>query len=747
MPSTSLLRLSRAALGSWPREAFSGCLAALVTVALVISLGSLAWSPLGLDAARLGATAAFMTAGVSALVYALCARSRLPAGGPTSPSSLMVMALLAGLLADPALPAVGGAGLGWLAMAVAAAVVVQGLLQLLLAALGWVDLVRRVPQPVLSGFMNAIAALVLLGQAKLVLGVPWADLKLQGLSALAGVRPGSLLLAAGTAAVVWWLLARRPRWPAVLLGMLVGTLVFHGLQQAAAVVPALPALDMGPTAGRMALDLPILAGWRAVQLADCQAFLMRHAWAILSTGAALALVCTLETLLAMMAVDQQLGTRSSTRRELAGAGLANVLGGLCGALPMGLVRSRAVAMMTAGGRSRRAAAISAIGSLVLFSLGSPLLDLLPLAVLGGIMVTVAWALVDPWSRSLLRQWRAGERSRELLHSLAVVGLVLSLTVWYGPIFGVGLGLTLAVLLFVRQISTDPVRAVYSAAQRPSRRVYPAAVEARLAGLRGRVQVLELQGALFFGNVEPLRHAVATLPAGLRVLVLDLRRVSTVDATGAHALAQLAAQLRRNGQRLLLAQVQAATPLGRQLQIFGAPGAEGVDWFVDADHAVEAAEQSLLADAAAPAEAAAADFALFDGLDAGELAILRAHLQPVQVRAGQAVFRQGDAADALYLLASGSIRIVSAGQGAGGGTRYVSLSPGTWFGEAAVLDGGGRSADAVADADSALLRLDQAALAALAQAHPALGARLYRNLARYLAQRLRVASAAWTAAAG
>jgi len=82
-----------------------------------------------------------------------------------------------------------------------------------------------------------------------------------------------------------------------------------------------------------------------------------------------------------------------------------------------------------------------------------------------------------------------------------------------------------------------------------------------------------------------------------------------------------------------------------------------------------------------------------------------------------------------------------------GTRYVSLSPGTLFGEAAVLDGGGRTADAVADVASELLRLDKAALAELAQQHPALGSRLYRSLALYLAQRLRVASAAWSAAAG
>src|SRR5262249_57391126 len=80
-------------------------------------------------------------------------------------------------------------------------------------------------------------------------------------------------------------------------------------------------------------------------------------------------------------------------------------------------------------------------------------------------------------------------------------------------------------------------------------------------------------------------------------------------------------------------------------------------------------------------------------------------------------------------------------------RFVSFSPGMCFGETAVLDGGGRTADAVADTDSTVYALPAAALASMRQADPAIAAQVYCNLALHLSERLRAAAAAWRHAAG
>ena len=96
--------------------------------------------------------------------------------------------------------------------------------------------------------------------------------------------------------------------------------------------------------------------------------------------------------------------------------------------------------------------------------------------------------------------------------------------------------------------------------------------------------------------------------------------------------------------------------------------------------------------------------------------------------------------------SGSVSIVATAEEHGRRQRFVSLSPGTLFGEMAMLDGAGRTADAIADTACELMQLGAADLAQLATSHPQIAATLYRNMACHLAERLRVASLAWTAAA-
>jgi MFS superfamily sulfate permease-like transporter len=92
----------------------------------VLSLGALALSPLGADAARVGAVAAFTTAAIGGLVYGALAGSRLPCGAVTTTSAVMVAAMLATLLRDPALPAEPAARLACVVAAIACTVAVMG---------------------------------------------------------------------------------------------------------------------------------------------------------------------------------------------------------------------------------------------------------------------------------------------------------------------------------------------------------------------------------------------------------------------------------------------------------------------------------------------------------------------------------------------------------------------------------------------------------------------------------------------
>jgi SulP family sulfate permease len=110
-----------------------------------------------------------------------------------------------------------------------------------------------------------------------------------------------------------------------------------------------------------------------------------------------------------------------------------------------------------------------------------------------------------------------------------------------------------------------------------------------------------------------------------------------------------------------------------------------------------------------------------------------------------LFRQNDPGDCVYVLTRGSITVSSAGDDQHLVQRYVSFSPGMMLGETAMLDGQGRTADAIADAESVVHALSRDALERLQDDDPALAARLLRNIALHLSERLRHAAAAWRAA--
>lgn len=704
----------------WPREILGGAIGAAVMLAVVLTIGMLGFAPLGPSAAAAGITAAFVTASLGGLLVALLGASALPVGGPSSATALIFAGALAPLLRDPDLASAGGAA----AVLAAGGVLVTaaGLLQLLLAQAGLGRMAQFVPQPVLAGFMNGVAVLIFVAQVPALLGLRAGE-------GWAAWQPAPLALGLVAAACAWGVGWRWRNAPAQLIGLLAG-LGLHAALQA-----RWPSLPLGPTVGHMPLDLPLPdlpLAWFAPATAG---FLGRHAFDLLTAATVLALIGSLESVLSGMAIDQQLDARHDPGRELRVLGLANVVVGVFGGLPVVVLRARALATLHAGGRGRRAALAGALTFALMYGTLGPLIERLPNAVLAGIMLTVAVALFDRWTRQLIVQWRGGERSSDLWQALAVVAFVCVVTVWKGFAIGVAGGVLAALAIFVRGMYRSLLRSAHTAAEVPSRRLYPPAQSAFLAVERRRIAVLELEGALFFGSAGRLADALERLPADARHVIVDLTGVGTIDASGAMLLQRASTALRRQGRSLLLAGVRSGGAHARRLHAYGCfRETPRDDWFADADRAVEWAEQQLLAEAglALNGDAIALEASsLFEGLDGEDAARLRACMQRRELARGERLFREGDAGDGLYVLTRGSITVETAA-----GQRFLSFSPGLMLGETAMLDGGGRSASAVADAESELWQLTPPALDALAEESPVLAAQLYRRIAVHLAQRLR-----------
>ena len=751
-------------------ETLAGAAGAAAALPLVLTLGVLALAATGAHAAALGVAAALAGNVGGGLVMAGLSRSPMPTAGPSSATAVIFAALVARLAADPALDLARPADVALLVALAGLAVSGAGLLMLGMALLRLGSLARLVPQPVLAGFMNGVALLILAAQIPPLLGLADGAWQRRGLAALADMQVAPLLIGLGTALLAWALMRRAPRLPAALLALLAGVLAAELVPRLWPGLPALPRLEAVAAVLPSPLSPSSLFGATALDL------LQRNGGAVALAALLLAVLGGLESVLGIAATESAFGFRTDPNRELLALGGANVVSGLLGGMPVVFLRMRAIASWQAGGRTRWAAAAGAILLGLAFVLGQSLLARLPLAVLAGLMVVIALGLADGWTRQLAQRWWAGERSAELRQSLAIVAVVCAVTLWLGFAAGVAVGLLLSMALFVRAMNRSLLRARFDASAQPSRRVYPGALEALLAPARARIEIIELEGALYFGNAERLADVAETGAVGREVLILDLRRVSTVDASGAVVLERLARTLAQRGCRLALA---GAAPLQRHGQTLRAYGVLGpgrpCQAFADTDQAIEDAEQALLAAAGVPLQediessmnfsadqallAAAgvplqglavplADCALLQGLTPPQLQRLLPLLRERRLAAGERLFAEGDAGSAVFVLTEGSITIVgSADADRSARQRFISFSPGMTLGETAVLDGGGRTADAWADGPCTLYELAAQTLRALQHEHPDIAALIFRNLALHLSARLRSAAAAWRRAAG
>jgi sulfate permease, SulP family len=712
-----------------------GVASALVSLAIALTLGLLVFGALGADHADLGARAAFSAIVFGAPVASLLGGTPIPGAGSRVSSALILAALIASSAADPSLGASGMPRVEAVVFLGASSLALSGLIQIGLGLARLGTLARFVPYPVVAGFMNGVAILVVLWQIPYLIGLATPVKGRALFDALANAQPWTLLVGAGTAGIVWTIAARWRTAPAALLALLGGTVLYY------IVAVTLPDAELGPRLGVIggALAQPValvpLGSRVGIDL------IAAHWTSVLGTAAALAVIGSLDSLLAAIAVDVAHNTRHRPNRELVGLGLGNLVSAAFGGIPVSFSPNLSFAAFRAGARTRAAGLISAAVLLAVWMVGARALAYVPLTVLAGIMVIAGINLVDRWTRELVGQLGREGMGRDTWWSLAVVAAVCIVTVFFDFVVAVTFGLIASMALFIASMNHSLVRASWSGLQRASRRVYPAPQTHRLRDKAEAIKVLELEGAVFFGTVYRLGNEVEALARSARFIILDFRRVGMIDATGAVMLEQLSQRLAARGVRLFLAHVMPEGRHGRTLTQFRSfLGRSDADWFEDTDRALEAAELGLLADDAElvsggelPLEASS----LLAGLGPDDCARVREQLDRHDLGTGETLFREGEPGTRLYVLTRGSVTIMTgAGRKA---QRLGTFEPGVIFGEMAMLDGAARSATALADQDAVVYSLSSSALERLRAASPELGNRLLVNIARHLSNRLRVST--------
>ncbi len=292
--------------------------------------------------------------------------------------------------------------------------------------------------------------------------------------------------------------------------------------------------------------------------------------------------------------------------------------------------------------------------------------------------------------------------------------------------------------------SDPgqvIRRAYTAAQVQSRHVRDPREVDVLRQEGGRFAVLELQGMLSFGAVERVLRRMREMPDAVETVALDCRRVAMVDAGGLELLRQIMTVGR--GPRLLLAEVAHRPALQPLADLAAEPGAEGlVELVGDVDGALEAFEDAVIAEAGAQADAGRFTLAeqdIFARLDADEIAAMETVAAVLSYDPEQVIVQTGDEAQAFFVVAQGTVSIcVELGEGRR--RRVASIGPGQVIGEMALLDGGPRSATAIADGKVMCYAFTVAAITEMSDRHPRIMEKILGSIVHSLSLRLRRANA-------
>ncbi|MCL6735982.1 SulP family inorganic anion transporter [Streptomyces neyagawaensis] len=492
---TALLpsRADLAAMGRSPRrDLLAGLTVAIVALPLALGFGV---------SSGLGAEAGLATAVVAGALAALFGGSDLQVSGPTGAMTVVLV------------PIVGEYG----TTGVLTVGLMAGVMLMALAVLRAGSCMRYVPAPVVEGFTLGIACVIGLQQVPHALGVPAPD----------GDR---VLVVAWRAAAEF---AGNPDWTAVGLAVSVAVIMLVGARLwptvpfslvavvAATVVAQVADLDAAPIG-----DLP--SGLPAPSLG----FLDPGALgSLLAPAVAVAALAALESLLSASVADgMTVGRRHDPDRELFGQGLANLAAPLFGGVPAtGAIARTAVNVRTGAGSRLAALTHAAILAVIVFA-AAPLVARIPLAALAGVLLATAVRMVEVGS---LRAMARATRSDALILVLTAVA-TLALDLVYAVIIGLAVAGALALRAVAKQARLDRV---------PLDRGDHSAEEHAL--LAEHIVAYRIDGPLFFAAAHRFLLELTEV-ADVRVVILRMSRVSTMDATGALVLKDAVERLTRRG---------------------------------------------------------------------------------------------------------------------------------------------------------------------------------------------------------
>jgi SulP family sulfate permease len=410
--------------------------------------------------------------------------------------------------------------------------IMAGVILFIMGAARLGTMIKFIPYPVTMGFTSGIAVLIFSTQIKDFFGLNVAKVpsefieKMQVLFAQAGTVQWTTLglAAASLAIIVLWPKSWQRRVPGSIVALVLGT-------AAVAVFPQLlPVETIGSKFGGIPQALPHpqmpALAWENI----------RH---LFQPATTIAVLAAIESLLCAVVADGMVDDRHDSNQELMAQGLANIASPLFGGIAATGAIARTATNIKCGARTPVAGIIHALMLLAIILVAAPLARFIPLATLSAVLVNVALHMGEWHNFSRLPKWPRSD---------AVVFLTaFGLTVVVDLTVAVEIGMVLAAVLFIKRVSeTTQITAVDESTE----------TEGPHHSLVGKeipngVMIYRIFGSFFFGAADKLETALKRNGQEPDVLILRMRKVLAMDATGLNALEDLYERLQRQGKHLIL----------------------------------------------------------------------------------------------------------------------------------------------------------------------------------------------------
>ncbi|MBW1799267.1 MAG: SLC26A/SulP transporter family protein [Deltaproteobacteria bacterium] len=721
------------------KDLLGGLSTAVVSVPGNIVFGIIAFAPLGSEYMAQGILAGMYSSIFLGLCTGLFGGTPGMISGPKAPGSLVFGGLIASLIASRYFNLNGQAPT--ILIIAYMAVFLSGVMQTVFGFLRFGSLIKFIPYPVVAGFLNGAAILIIFSQIWTFLGIPKQDSLSALWTSIPRIQPFSALIGAVAALVMWRASKITEKIPGSILGLIIGSALYYILM----------GIGLGNHLGALIGDIPVALPTPHYLQAFAKTFIspdfLRWVPLLIPAAFTMAVLGSIESLLASLSMQGLVYKRSDANRELMGQGIGNMVASFFGGLPGAGNAMRTILNYQAGGRTGLSNVCHALIIFLIIFFLSPLIEMIPKAAAAGIVIVMAFLLFDRWSIQLLKDiaHRKNFRRKDLLVNFFIVLLVMLATILFNLVVAVGLGIAVSILSFVAKMSKSVIRRSYKGSNIHSKKQRDEKLMQILRDYGNRIHVLELEGVIFFGTADRLANEIEQIAQdGSSYIILDMKRVNDIDSTGSRILKHAYLQLRKQKKRMAVSYLEKGGPLWQFLELMGLIKDMGVNtFFIDTDMALEHFEDLLLREIlsgdADAEEASLENLDILQGLSEDELKIVRRFLHLEHYDHGDLVFRQGEKSNALFCITKGAADITIQLPDTRRKKRLATLSAGTIFGEMALLDDKPRSANVEVKEPLTCYRLALEDFERLKQDFPNISIIIATNIGRIMASRLRFAN--------